>query len=701
MSRKHALSIGLPLILLAIVAAVTSGVLADAERMPAEVRTPAGIHSVTFQQGIDGYSGCEDTRISAENPDQNFGEEELILGMKGRANVLIRFDVSSIPANATIVDAELEIWVYNYGQRTAPITAAAYQVIRSWEEMEATWTKAAADDEWQEAGCNDTLSDRSGTALDSDTIYERDRWYSWTITPAVQDWVQDPASNKGVLLRQTDVEDGGEYDARPSEGAMAPRLVVKYAFRPEIAVSKEPHSATAEVCDTIAFTLRISNTGATTITDLTLTDSYDSNFLSFLDSSEVPDCQVPGSITWDTLYPFLPLAPGEAFDLTVNFQAKAPTAATTNTVTALGVDELGQPAPPAEDHAQVHIEPAAPPEITVSKEPQTVSAEVSDSIPFTLHITNTGPTTIESLTVADTYDSDFLSFMDSSEVPDEQAPGVITWNTLDPFLPLAPGEAFALTVNFRAAAATEVTTNTVTIHGADECGQPVGPVEDHARVEITPHDGPAYHLYWPLMCVPTTACTEVSYCCSAGDPVYRIDASDFPPYTCQYARDCPLILVSEPPAPSGWNQVGFVPGGSWQDASLVWWGAWDGWAPTPEGCEPIGLLDVQSRPEGRDGTTHLHRQSLDLTPPTLGMCIKKAVLEMWSDNRSAWWWQGDMVASNREGFAGRVAVSADESDGTHLLAIQNSNDYAGGDNPQGTACRLVVTWCSCAATCPP
>jgi uncharacterized repeat protein (TIGR01451 family) len=699
MCRKNALSIGLALILLGIVAAVTGGVFADAERIPAGLSTPTGIHSVTFQQGIHGYAGCEDTRISAENPDQNFGEQELVLGMKGRANVLIRFDVSSIPANATIVDAALEIWVYNYGQRMGPITAAAYQVIRSWEEMEATWIKAAADDQWEEAGCNDTISDRSGTALGSDTIYERDRWYSWTITSAVQEWVQDPVSNMGILLQQTNVEEGGEYDARCSECPMAPRLVVKYAFLPEIAVSKEPPSATAEVCDAIAFTLRIHNTGATTITDLTLTDSYDSNFLSFVDSSEVPDCQVAGKITWDELHPFLPLAPGEAFDLMVNFLATAPTEATTNTVTAQGVDELGQPAPPAEDHAEVHIEPAAPPEITVSKEPQTISAEVSDSIPFTLRITNTGPTTIESLTVADTYDGDFLSFIASSEVPDEHAPGMITWNTLDPFLPLAPGEGFALSVNFQAAAATEATTNTVTVHGADECGQPVGPEEDHARVEITPHDGPVYHLYWPLMFVPTTVCTEVSYCCSAGDPMYRIAASDFAPYTCQYARNCPLILATEPPAPSGWNQVGFVPAGSWRPASLVWWGAWDGWAPTPEECKPIGLPG----PEGKDGTTHLHRQSLGLTPPAPGMCITKAVLEMWSDNRSAWWWQGEMVASNREGFAGRVAVSADECGGTHLLAIQNSNDYAskGGDNPHGTACRLVVTWCSCVAACPP
>jgi hypothetical protein len=42
-------------------------------------------------------------------------------------------------------------------------------------------------------------------------------WYNWDITDAVRLWLRDPYSNKGVLLTQTNIEVGGEYDIRQSE----------------------------------------------------------------------------------------------------------------------------------------------------------------------------------------------------------------------------------------------------------------------------------------------------------------------------------------------------------------------------------------------------------------------------------------------------------------------------------------------------
>ena len=33
-------------------------------------------YAITFQQGVDGYIGCSDTRISSESPDVNFGDSE-------------------------------------------------------------------------------------------------------------------------------------------------------------------------------------------------------------------------------------------------------------------------------------------------------------------------------------------------------------------------------------------------------------------------------------------------------------------------------------------------------------------------------------------------------------------------------------------------------------------------------------------------
>jgi len=192
-----------------------------------------GVQTVLFRQGENGYVGCVDTRISEENPNANFGELELVLGMKGRVGTLIRFEVSSIPANATIQEATLGLWVANYGQRTTPIVCAAYKVLRSWEEMQATWYKATNADNWGTPGCNNTTTDRSATVLDSETLFERGQWYTWEIKAAVQGWVQSPASNKGVLIQQTNKEVGGEYDIRESEYmglTVRPYLLVKYTL---------------------------------------------------------------------------------------------------------------------------------------------------------------------------------------------------------------------------------------------------------------------------------------------------------------------------------------------------------------------------------------------------------------------------------------------------------------------------------------
>jgi len=205
---------------------------------------------------------------------------------------------------------------------------------------------------------------------------------------------------------------------------------------------------------------------------------------------------------------------------------------------------------------------------------------------------------------------------------------------------------------------------------------------------------------------PTTTPVVMCYCCSPENSIYRIDTSSFSGYTTDSAADSPLIHVPSPPAPLGWNQPDFVPdlgsgdGSSWQPGSEVWWAFWTDptWAPLPgDGeCRPIGLSDGDGNQEARGGTTHLHRRTFALPPPEEGMLVTQATLEMWSDNKTEWWWQGDSVSYDEQGYIGQVDLFPNlirPDGGTYVLAIQNSNDYVSRDNnPQGTACRLCVTW---------
>ena len=229
MGKGFGLRIRLALILLCVVGGLTAAPLVDQQRIRSKAQD--ALQTVVFQQGLNGYSGCADTRISEENPYRNFGDQELVLGMKGRASILISFDVSSIPTYAIILEATLSLQVANFGQRPAdPIIAATYPISRTWEEMQATWYKATQSDYWGLPGCNDIHSDRSPMPTDSQPIYDPG-WYNWDVTSVVQRWAQDPISNKGVLIQQTNVATGGEYDIWPSEypGPEArPRLTVTY-----------------------------------------------------------------------------------------------------------------------------------------------------------------------------------------------------------------------------------------------------------------------------------------------------------------------------------------------------------------------------------------------------------------------------------------------------------------------------------------
>ncbi len=105
-------------------------------------------------------------------------------------------------------------------------------------------------------------------------------------------------------------------------------------------------------------------------------------------------------------------------------------------------------------------------------------------------------------------------------------------------------------------------------------------------------------------------------------------------------------------------------------------------------------MDESGNPEGRSGTTYLYRRVFQLTPPGPGMKVSSAPLEMWSDNKTEWWWQGNSVAYDKEIYVGEVALypaQVSRDGGTYVLAVQNSNGYVYYYNPQGIAYRLRVT----------
>jgi len=84
-----------------------------------------------------------------------------------------------------------------------------------------------------------------------------------------------------------------------------------------------------------------------------------------------------------------------------------------------------------------------------------------------------------------------------------------------------------------------------------------------------------------------------------------------------------------------------------------------------------------------------------ITPHEVGRQISSAVLQMWSDNKTEWWWEGESITYDEEAYIGEVELYPEHiapEGGTYTLAVQNSNDFMLIENPQGTAFRLCVTW---------
>ncbi len=199
---------------------------------------------------------------------------------------------------------------------------------------------------------------------------------------------------------------------------------------------------------------------------------------------------------------------------------------------------------------------------------------------------------------------------------------------------------------------------------------------------------------------PTITPMPTEQCYSSapdGALIYRISAADFYGYYTDSASTSDLIAVTSPPAPAGWNEPGFVPDDTWRSGIEVWWDAWAaaGWWIYPD-ASIVGLADEHGVQEGLDGTTHLIRHTFQVDAPHPDLRITHAILQMWSDNKTAWWWEGELIVDSHEGSGGQVDLFPGHhlaaEGGTYVLAIQNSNDLMYGENPQGTAFRLCVTW---------
>jgi hypothetical protein len=210
----------------------------DPAPVPVPTLVPTGpAQTLTFTQGVDAYGGVTDASIS----DLGYSSSGNSTGAVYATNdtlytyaldyttkALIRFDVSRIPAAATVVSASLDLTLESW---TAPQTLIGSFLTMPWNEGAASfgWTSTGAGSTWTIPGIGP--NDLSGPAFELPGIdasgYQRK---SIAIDAAsVGSWVRDPAANRGLLLAN---RDSGKIlricSSEASNPARRPTLSVTY-----------------------------------------------------------------------------------------------------------------------------------------------------------------------------------------------------------------------------------------------------------------------------------------------------------------------------------------------------------------------------------------------------------------------------------------------------------------------------------------
>jgi hypothetical protein len=165
------------------------------------VDAPPGTTFVTFGEapGTTYANVTIDVHLDSAFPTTARGNLSTLLCEASPARpVLLRFDVSALPASTTVIAADLIF--STFGIADSPATDI-YEVLESWTELDATWQDRTTGVSWQGAGA--TPPSRSAMSLATFAVQNTTTRITAALTdaaPVIQRWVADPASNHGFAL---------------------------------------------------------------------------------------------------------------------------------------------------------------------------------------------------------------------------------------------------------------------------------------------------------------------------------------------------------------------------------------------------------------------------------------------------------------------------------------------------------------------
>ncbi len=166
---------------------------------------------------------------------------------------LLRWDLGGIAPGTRISSASVTLSVTN----SSPQTYEAYALKRAWVESEVTWNRYAAGKPWEVAGAKGPL-DREATVAGTVTPSATGERTFALSAALVQRWVDDPATNHGIIVANATNSDEFEFYSRESATSnQSPRLNVNYegvdSAPPETTIDSGPSDIFSDASASFTF----------------------------------------------------------------------------------------------------------------------------------------------------------------------------------------------------------------------------------------------------------------------------------------------------------------------------------------------------------------------------------------------------------------------------------------------------------------
>jgi len=211
--------------------------------------------SVSFQDGLlpsPAYDGTSDAYTQQFAPDTNFGLATTIQvdgdepsGNTTDMNIVLAWDIGSIPTNATVVSADIQLEVTNIS--SGPYEC--YGLLSAWDQTQVTWNSASTGVPWVSPGAS-SASDRD-TQVACSISAPSTGPLTVNLTAdglaLVESWIANPAINHGLVIANPSTSDGADFHSSESATTMArPRLNVTYSV--PVAGNNDPVAGFSSSC---------------------------------------------------------------------------------------------------------------------------------------------------------------------------------------------------------------------------------------------------------------------------------------------------------------------------------------------------------------------------------------------------------------------------------------------------------------------